>query len=264
MKLSEVLVRLPDVVEVEVPLSRRAASPMPGRRSTHPPRRTRTARLAFSAVAAEMKRPPYLTDEPETLVANFVHVRELDAPAGEDPVAWVLVTTEPIQTTADVIAIIEHYRARWLIEEFFKALKTGCCIEKRQLESFDALTNALAVLVPIAWQMLALRHLARTTPSVPARAVLSDVQLDALAACPKARLPSRPNVVDVLYAIAALGGHIKHNGEPGWQTLARGMEQLEVFVAGWRAAMEAAQRLPVTHANTRTTARVAPATMRKH
>ena len=29
-------------------------------------------------------------------------------------------------------------------------------------------------------------------------------------------------VLDVLLAVAALGGHLKHNGEPGWITLRRG------------------------------------------
>jgi hypothetical protein len=240
LKLSETLCRLDDLVGIEVPLSRRAASPMPGKRSTHPPRRARTARLALSAVAMELKRPQYLTDEPETLAVHFVHVREIDPPDGEEPVAWVLVTTEPIRTAADVTAIIEHYRSRWLIEEFFKALKTGCRMEQRQLESFDALTNTLAIFVPIAWQMLALRHLARTTPEAPAQAVLSDVHLEALAACAKTKLPLRPSVRDALFAIAALGGHIKHNGEPGWQTLARGFEQLNTFTAGWSAALSAA------------------------
>ena len=31
---------------------------------------------------------------------------------------------------------------------------------------------------------------------------------------------------DVLLAVAALGGHLKHNGEPGWITLRRGYEKL--------------------------------------
>ncbi|APR78691.1 Transposase [Minicystis rosea] len=242
LKLSETLCGLDDLVEVEVPLSRRAASPMPGKRGTHPPRRARTARLAFSAVAMALKRPQYLTNEPETLPVHFIHVREIEPPDGEEPVAWVLVTTEPIRTAADVTAIIEHYRTRWLIEEFFRALKTGCRIEERQLESFAALTNALAIFVPIAWQMLVLRHLARTAPEAPAQAVLSDVQIEALTACAKSKLPPRPSVRDALFAIAALGGHIKHNGEPGWQTLARGLEQLNIFAAGWSAALSAARR----------------------
>lgn len=64
--------------------------------------------------------------------------------------------------------VVDIYRMRWLIEEYFKALKTGCAIEKRQLESKHALVNALAVLIPIAWRLLRLRALARENASAPA------------------------------------------------------------------------------------------------
>jgi hypothetical protein len=36
-----------------------------------------------------------------------------------------------------------------------------------------------------------------------------------------------------LKAIAALGGHLKHNGAPGWQTLARGCERLGAVLEGY-------------------------------
>ena len=46
-------------------------------------------------------------------------------------------------------------------------------------------------------------------------------------------MPANPNVVDALFAIAALGGHIKNNGAPGWMTLARGFETLQFLELGW-------------------------------
>jgi hypothetical protein len=75
---------------------------------------------------------------------------EHDCPKGEQAIEWYLVTNEPIGTTEQVAAIVDAYRARWVIEELFKALKTGCQIEKRQLESYEALRNALALFLPIA------------------------------------------------------------------------------------------------------------------
>jgi hypothetical protein len=45
------------------------------------------------------------------------------------------VTTEPIATEQQVAAVVDAYRQRWLIEEFFKALKTGCQYQQLQLES---------------------------------------------------------------------------------------------------------------------------------
>jgi len=71
-------------------------------------------------------------------------VVEPEPPPGEAAIEWMLVTSEPVQTLEDAAAIVDHYRARWLIEEYFKALKTGCAFEKRQLMHLDGLVRALA------------------------------------------------------------------------------------------------------------------------
>jgi len=83
---------------------------------------------------------------PPSLCVNVVYVWEVNAPPGEDPVEWRLITSEPIDTLAQVLRVVDIYRTRWLIEEFFKALKTGCAYEKRQLESLQTLLVALALL----------------------------------------------------------------------------------------------------------------------
>jgi hypothetical protein len=64
---------------------------------------------------------------------NVVQVYEVEPPEGEEPVEWRLVTNEPMTTVGQVAAVVDHYRGRWTVEEFFKALKTGCAIETRQL-----------------------------------------------------------------------------------------------------------------------------------
>ena len=38
-------------------------------------------------------------------------------PVGESPVDWSLITTEPIETIAQVQQVVTWYRTRWLIEE---------------------------------------------------------------------------------------------------------------------------------------------------
>jgi hypothetical protein len=53
-----------------------------------------------------------------------------------------------------------------------------------------------------------------------------------------ARLGDRPPLVDVLRAIAALGGHLRQNGDPGWQVLGRGMQRLRLMETGWLAAQQ--------------------------
>ena len=129
-----------------------------------------------------------------------------------------------------------------MIEEFFKALKTGCAVEKRQHESLHALLNAVAICLPIAWNLLLLRNLARSTPEAPATEVLTPTQIDVLRACASPKLDRTPTVRQVLFAVAALGGHLKNNGEPGWQVLGRGMEYLLTLEIGWLAGSKKSDR----------------------
>jgi len=232
-KVSSLLVRADDVFEVEVPLSPRAPKPKKLTRASRPARDSRMAKLVASATRVELKRPAYLHDEPEWTPVNVVRVRELDAPDGVAPVEWVLFTTEPIDTYQQVAAILEFYRTRWLIEEFFKAIKTGCEFEKLQLESYDALSNALAFYLPIAWRMLQLRSFVRADPTEPAQSVLSNNEIEVLQLF--GRLPPRPNVKDALLAIAMMGGYLKNKRPPGWMTLARGFEKLLLREEGWAA-----------------------------
>lgn len=241
-RLAEALAAAEDLFELDVPLSRRRAAAAPRTRRTFVPRLSRTARLRVRVAQVKLQRPRYLHEQPESLALSVVHVHEVDAPQGETPVSWVLATTEPTTTHAQTLKVLEHYRCRWQIEEYFKALKTGCAFESRQLESYDALLRALAVFLPIAWQLLLLRNLPRTNPEAPATAVLSPVQIEVLRACSSYKLPAEPTVRDALFSVARLGGHIRNNGYPGWRVLGWGMEELLTLELGWTAALKAERR----------------------
>lgn len=240
-KVRALVAQADDVFTLDVPVSARAAKPAPRANETSGARAARTARVGVRARAMELRRPRYLSDGPEWLPVHLVEVYEVDPPPDVEPVRWVLVTTEPLETAADVQAIVSYYRARWVIEEFFKALKTGCAVERRQLESYDALVNLLAIFAPIAWQMLRLRTLARSTPEAPAETALTPTQLDVLRACSPKPLPTRLTVRRALFAVASLGGHHLPR-DPGWLVLARGMEKLLLLEAGWMAHQMALER----------------------
>jgi len=171
----------------------------------------------------------------QEIEVNVVRVFEPNPPRGEEPVEWVLLTNEPIATKQDVVTIVDIYRARWLIEECNKALKTGCRYEERQFESRDALLTLLAMTLPIAVELLWLRAACRGNPNGPATQVLTPLQLEILAKMGSRKLPPSPTVHDALWAIAALGGHMRTNGEPGWLVLHRGMTKLFAYEEGWRA-----------------------------
>jgi hypothetical protein len=226
-----------------VPLSRRTGSRLPVV-FAHP-RKARNATLEIRAARVTLPRPNDQSWklEPHALIINVVFVSEINPPDGDQPINWILGTSEPIGTRQEIEAIVDAYRSRWVVEEFFKALKTGCAYEKRQLESFKALVNALAVFSVIAWRLLRLRSTAKDEPDASASRVLSQRQIDVLNAVAeldngkrrRVRLPTKPTANDAIRAVAGLGGHLRSNGIPGWQVLGRGYDALLVLELGWRA-----------------------------
>jgi Transposase DNA-binding/Transposase DDE domain len=240
IKLSDIMRKLDGIAEREVPLSRRRKNPLPNARKIHPAREGRIARLSFRATNVEIRRPENLPKEvAKTISLRLVHVVEIDPPDGEAPVEWQLLTTEPIDTAEDVLRVVDIYRARWTIEELFKALKTGCEFEKRQFRSYDALCRLLAIMLPVAWRLLRIRAASRVAPQRPAKDLLTPTQLAVLIATSKRVLLSpNPTADEALRAIAGLGGHLKRNGAPGWITLGRGFDTLLAYEIGYLAALQ--------------------------
>ncbi len=239
--LGDVAERAAYVAERMVALSRRTTNP-DLRHNTHAPRGERPARLHLEASAVVLPRPRYLKAEAPELGLNLVRVHEVDAPAGDEPVEWWLITNEPIATCEDVEAIVDIYRHRWKIEEYFKALKTGCAYTERDFESREALLRTLALLVPIAWQLLLVRDQARLTPGAPAKTFFSEVQLVLLREISSRRMSKIPTLEEAIYAIAEQGGHLKRNGAPGWQTIGRGLERLWWAEYGYFVAAQRGRR----------------------
>jgi len=214
----------------EVALSKRAGS---RRMTSHPQRSARAAALVVGATTITVKRS-WSTREavgPE-FELNVVHVREPAPPDGEPAVEWTLLTTLPTRTVAQIEFVIDVYRRRWLIEELFKALKSGCQFEKLQLESAAALVNAFAVMLPVAVGLLALRDVPRTRPDARASTVLTELQLKVLRVYEHTRSLPLKTARDAMLAVARLGGHIKNNGDPGWIVLGRGYEELLALESG--------------------------------
>jgi hypothetical protein len=222
----------------EVPLARRKARP--ALRTAHPSRKARMAELEFSATRTTLKRPHYgAKDLPPTITVNLVRVFEPSPPDGEEPIEWLLYTTEPVDTSTHVAAVVDAYRARWLIEECNKALKTGCLYEHREFESLEALLCLLAMSLPIACEILWLRSCARASDQRPGGHPLTAVQLQVLRTMGKKKLPAQPTAYEVMMAIADMAGHHRSNGDPGWLKLHQGMSKLIAYAEGWQAAVTA-------------------------
>lgn len=238
LRAGELLASKPSQIFRTVTLSARPKKET-SRRGTRPARAEREAMLELRWGVVSLRGSQYVDIGVDQLSINAVHVIEPAPPDGEQPVEWMLFTSEPVTSLEQATAIVDHYRARWMIEEYFKALKTGCSFEKRQLTSFDGLSRALGLLVPVAWHLLLLRHQSRAAPTTAATSVFDREQLlllRTLMAKYRYVLPPTPTVRDAMLGIAALGGHIRNNGDPGWQVLGRGFTRFVEAEEVWRLA----------------------------
>jgi hypothetical protein len=150
---------------------------------------------------------------------------------------WILFTTVPVTDAASALERIEWYRLRWVVEEYHKALKTGCAMEQRQLQRAQGLLALLGLLAMVAVRLLPLRTVARSAPDTPASQVVEPELLETVV-----RLRGRsssPMTADQFWrAVAGLGGFLgrKGDGNPGWQTLGRGWQRLQDLCWGVQAA----------------------------
>jgi hypothetical protein len=227
--------------ETEVPVAaRRKAGRWGDDLRKFPVRDARVARLSFAALPVTLRRPKRgaakLTNQ---IHLNVVHVFELGPPPGERPIEWVLLTTEPVDSDAAIAKVVEGYRTRWTIEDYFKTVKTGCAFESRQLESFKTLSNLLAYSLILAYAMLLMRALARADTDLPADALLSEEQILCLRLMTKRQPGKLKTARQALHAIAQLGVHLRSNGDPGWRVLSRGWKRLLDFAAAYQAMKDA-------------------------
>src|SRR4029077_21258399 len=77
---------------------------------------------------------------------------------------WVLLTSLPCRTLAEARRIVGRYTARWGVEEYHKALKSGAGVEDSQLERGHRLEPLIAVLAVVAVRLLNTKMLARSRP----------------------------------------------------------------------------------------------------
>lgn len=199
----------------------------------------RTATLTMQAAAVTL-RPPYYRKK-ELLASpssNAVLARETSAPEGAEPVEWLLLTTLPAATFSQALQCLTWYTYRWRIERYHYILKSGCLVEKLQLETAERLMRALAVYSIVAWRLLWLTYQARQTPDAPCTVVLANSEWRALyATLKKTTIPPDhpPDLHTAVRWIAKLGGFLgrKSDGEPGVKVLWRGFRRLQDLAIMW-------------------------------
>ena len=200
----------------------------------------RTAKLevraGFLRVPVPVHRSPYVKRlNPEPIGMWVVQVREVDAPAGVEPIEWILLTSLPVTNFDQAWTVVGYYEKRWLIEEWHKALKSGCRVTERQLKSKHTLEALVGLLSVVSVRLLQLKAMARATPDRPAAKVIPSRWIAMLLATRKHLAMKKSLTVGEFYReLAKLGGFIgrKSDGEPGWITIWRGWQKLHFMVRG--------------------------------
>ena len=196
-------------------------------------RQARTARVAMSYGQLRLLAPDKRENVLPSLLVWVVRVWEVDPPEGVEPLEWVLLTSVPMERVAQAWERVGWYRRRWIVEDYHQALKTGCRMEERQIESYEGLRRLLGLLAPTAVRLLQLRTLARQQPERPAAAVLPGevVQLVALKTGGQA---AGMTVEQCVKRIAQLGGYQgrRSDGPPGWKTLWHGWLKIQTLLEG--------------------------------
>jgi Transposase DNA-binding/Transposase DDE domain len=166
-----------------------------------------------------------------------VRVWEEEAPQGEEPLEWILLTSLPCLTAQQAWQRAEWYRARWRVEDYHHCLKTGCRIEERQVQSADRLIRLLGLLSPLAVRLLQVRDLSRQAPECPAQSVIEPETLAVLAAH-VGLSPSTMTVGTFWTEVARMGGYLARRGDgpPGWKTIWKGWLHLQALLEGVQLA----------------------------
>ena len=205
----------------------------------------RGVRLELRAGFVDLVPPTDLPKGTAPLRMLAVRVLEKAPPADRDPLDWLLLTTEGEATEENALRIAWWYGRRWLVEEWFAALRTGTRIKDRRLNAADDLRRCLAFDAITACTVMSVERLARSEPDTPARTVVHEDGIRVLAihmSKPnhrRQRGPPDPDQTIAEFAVntARLAGFIpsKRQPTPGTHKLWEGYLILSLFTENYRA-----------------------------
>ena len=171
------------------------------------------------------------------VTVNAILVLEEDPPGGEGAIEWLLLTSLPVATFADVQTAIDYYCCRWEIEVYFRVLKGGCRVEQLQLEATERLEACLAMYLIVAWRVLYVLMLGRECPEMRCDAVLAEAEWKSVYQIVSNRKPpgKPPALGEMVEMIAELGGYLgrKHDGPPGPKVIWIGLQRMRDFALAW-------------------------------
>jgi Transposase DNA-binding/Transposase Tn5 dimerisation domain len=206
-------------------------------RGRRQPRESRTARVEVRAARVTLRAPWRPDRKLDDISVNVVLVTEVDPPEGDTPVEWILLTSLPIDDLEQVRTVIQYYCVRWMIEVFFRTLKSGCRVEKRRLEHIDGVLPCLAIYLIVTWRTLFVCRLGREFPEISCEAVFEPAEWKSVYHMVRKTPPpsSPPTLQEMVRMVAQLGGYVnrKRTDEPGPQTVWLGLQRTHDIANCW-------------------------------
>lgn len=230
---------------IEVPSKPAPITPGDKKRKRRQQRSAHTAILSVRAMQltlSAISRHGGTSLKPSTL--NVVELREENPPESDVPVHWVLFTTLPIDTDEDLNAVIDGYTKRWMVELYFKTLKSGLKIEDMKYRTLKRYLAAFAISAVVAWRIEYLKMAARNDPQASCSKYCTQqewVPVVTFLEKKKPEIQNPPTISEFVSMVARLGGYInkKAQGPPGSRTLWRGMKRVSAIVEAYQIFTDA-------------------------
>lgn len=209
-----------------------------------PGRSERDTELAVRFAPVTLRRPLHGADPslPETVALTLVDVRETSAPATGQPIHWRLLTTHPVETGLQARRIVDLYRQRWTIEEFFRTLKTaGFDIEAADIADPRAMINltAAAAIAAVTIKQLVQARDGTTDQRLgdafepQDQPILEAVSARLEGKTQRQRNPHpKASLAFAAWVIARLGGWTGYYGKPGPKVMRIGLDQFRAIKYG--------------------------------
>ncbi|MEZ6138858.1 MAG: IS4 family transposase [Pirellulaceae bacterium] len=198
-------------------------------------RRARTVRVTVHAATIILNDPR--PGKHGGIRVNAVLIRETNPNKHDQPLEWLLLTSLPIDSREAIELIIEYYLQRWMIEIFFKVLKSGCKIESRRFEHIDRFLPALSLYLIVAWRSLYICRISRAAPNRPCTVLYTSAEWQSCWMIVNKKPPptTPPKLMEMTKIIAQLGGYVSRNGAgpPGPQTVWIGIQRMHDFATAW-------------------------------
>jgi hypothetical protein len=215
----------------------RKAKVVCSQRRRQQPRSSRDAELEVRAAQVTLRSPWRPDRKLPTITVRAVLAREVEPPAGEDPVEWLLLTSLPIDTVQQVREVVQSYCVRWMVEVFFRTLKSGCRVEQRRFEHIDRVLNCLAIYLIVTWRTLYVCRLSRSIPDSSCETTFEPAEWKSVYhVVRRERPPSHPPTLqEMVRMVAQLGGYVnkRRDDPPGPQTVWLGIQRMHDMAQCW-------------------------------